>query len=95
MKNKIITRKKGTTPEHSRLAQNLKILRDIKAYVLMNPDQRFGQILSNLGVIEEEVVEDVTKRGENKRIYTTLWKNHFYEEPIEMLRRIKQSKKEK
>jgi hypothetical protein len=45
----------------SRLQDNLKILKELKRYVFENPDQRFGQILRNIGVIVDYVDENGKK----------------------------------
>lgn len=70
----------------SRLTDNLTILKRLKTYVQRNPDQRFGQILRNIGIIVDYIPE-----GE----HAPHWSNHFNEEPSTMLERMKQTKKGK
>ena len=69
----------------TRKETNLEILRQLAHYVKMNPDQRFGQILRNTGVINDTW---------NPQTQSVDWNNHFNEEPQETLKRIKQTKKE-
>jgi hypothetical protein len=68
----------------SRLTDNLTILKRLATYIRRNPDQRFGQILRNTGVITTYIPE-----GE----YAPQWSNHFNEEPSTMLERMRKVKK--
>lgn len=43
----------------TRLEANLKILELIKEYLEKNPDQRFGQALVNLQILEEILVDSL------------------------------------
>lgn len=69
----------------TRKEANLEILRRIKHYITMYPDIRFGQALRNLGVIVDflDDTNDIVQ-----------WANHFYEEPTNMLERMKKQKME-
>lgn len=61
---------------------NLEILRQLKHYLTMNPDIRFGQALRNTGA----VVDFVDNDGD------VCWANHFNEEPQDTLARMKKVK---
>ena len=47
----VITRKNSQPPKNPRHEANLQILAQLLKYVDDNPDQRFGQILRNTGVV--------------------------------------------
>lgn len=64
---------------------NLEILRQLTHYIKMYPDQRFGQALVNLGVLKE----DNRLRNDSGVSYL----DPFYEEPKDMLARIRETKK--
>lgn len=63
----------------NRQEANLKILWRLSAYIMNNPDQRFGQILANLGIV---------KACRPTRDHTVDWQNGFYEESIAVLERV-------
>lgn len=69
----------------TRKEANMAILKQLKHYLTMNPDQRFGQALRNTGVIVDFMVD-----GE----YTPRWSNHFNEESDSTLERVIKTKKE-
>ena len=72
----------------TRKEANLQILAEIVNYAMINPDQRFGQILRNIGVIID--FQDPPGQGEPK------WSNHFNEESASILNRLnQQGKKDK
>lgn len=68
----------------TRKEANLQILAKLTQYVMINDDQRFGQILRNSGVIIDFVGGDYT---------APQWMNHFNEEPISMLKRMEATEK--
>jgi hypothetical protein len=75
----------------TRQEANIKILGILAEYVMANPDQRFGQILRNVGAII-----DFPGPKDPQGARDTLWMNHFNEEPVSMLERmIKEEKKGK
>ena len=61
----------------ARLDDNLAILERLRAYLLANPDQRFGQALRNLGVVDEVHSADGPP-----------WRDGFNEEPSGTLHRM-------
>jgi hypothetical protein len=71
----------------SRKSDNLEIMNRLSEYLTNNPDQRFGQALRNLGIIND--FQDPPGVGEPK------WANHFNEEPSGMLKRMDERKKTK
>lgn len=60
---------------------NLKILNEIAKYIYDNPEQRFGQILRNMGILSSTEVPDFFRV--------------FYEEPSDTLKKIEEFKKER
>ena len=68
----------------TRKQANLKILKELRAYVTHNPDQRFGQILRNIGIIVDFQAEPKEPGGWEP----VQWGNHFNEEPEHMLKRM-------
>jgi len=58
---------------------NSEILQTLKLYLDNNPQIRFSQALVNLNIIEQEL----DKQG------NLITKDPFYEEPIDVLNRIK------
>ncbi len=65
---------------------NRKLIEILKAEVESQPTIRFGQLLRNIGVIIDTIPE-----GYN----TPIWQNHFYEEPDDMLARVKNTLKQR
>jgi hypothetical protein len=72
--------------KYSRVKDNLKILKRLETYIKKNPDQRFGQVLRNAGV-----VIDYFEQGQ----FTPRWSNHFNEEPANMLIRMRERRADK
>jgi hypothetical protein len=67
----------------SRQKDNLEILNRLREYVATSPDERFGQILRNIGIINDY-------RDEEDGLHK--WANHFNEEPSDMLKRMDERK---
>ena len=63
----------------TRKEANMEIVRLLVNYINDNPDQRFGQILRNVGVVVDYWNEQEMKKD---------WMNHFNEEPQAMLDRM-------
>ena len=63
---------------------NAEILGMLADYITENPDQRFGQILRNTGVVVDYQEVDVADNGTT----LTKWTNHFNEEPDVTLKRM-------
>lgn len=63
----------------SRKEANMEIIRLLVNYINENPDQRFSQVLLNLGA----VTYDMTLPG------ASVWLNEFYKEPLAVLERMK------
>jgi hypothetical protein len=70
----------------TRKEANLQILAKLTQYAMLNDDQRFGQILRNVGVII-----DFQEPGSND--FTPRWTNHFNEESTQMLNRVEKTLK--
>jgi hypothetical protein len=64
----------------TRKEANMEIIRLLVNCINMAPDQRFGQLLRNTGVIIDRM-----ESGDN----SPKWMNHFNEEPQAMLERMK------
>jgi hypothetical protein len=73
-----------------RQKHNLLILWRLLRYVAANPDQRFGQVLRNTGVIVD--FQRPTQPGLWSEVE---WMNHFNEEPAKMLERMNKTQREK
>lgn len=69
----------------NRKASNLEIMDRLSEYFSKYPDMRFGQALLNLGIVE------IFECPNTDKLY---WKNAFYEESKEILKRIEEIKKE-
>lgn len=69
----------------SRQYYNMIILWRLALYIRKNPDQRFGQILRNIGVVKDYMAD-----GE----WTPRWTNHFNEEPKSIVERMDAVQKE-
>jgi hypothetical protein len=65
---------------------NIQILAKLTTYVMLNDDQRFGQILRNIGVI-------VDFMGMDRLDGHVQWSNHFNEESTSILSRMEQTEK--
>lgn len=65
----------------TRKEANWELLNMLSVYLMANPEIRFGQALTNLRIVEGKDSFD--------------WKNHFYEEPADMLARVKMLKEVK
>lgn len=65
----------------NRQKANLAILERLYEYIVQNPDQRFGQILRNTGI----VLDTRAKFGDNVE---NIWVNGFYEESDSVLKRM-------
>lgn len=63
----------------SRQDMNLQILNILKDYIYQYPDQRFGQILRNIGIVKTEI---------SNKTSNTYFTNIFYEEPKQTLKRM-------
>jgi len=74
----------------TRIRANIRILHKLAKYILSHPDQRFGQILRNTGLIVD--FQKPAKPGEFSPVE---WMNHFNEEPDVMLIRMHNTEKEK
>ena len=68
-----------SNPEYTNLRElsNNELLKLLTQYLQNNPDQRFGQALSNLGIVE--IVHST---------HGTMWQNEFYTESTELLTRV-------
>ena len=75
----------------TRQTANRAIILKIARYIEENPDQRFGQILRNIGVIIDFQRPPRTPEGWNE----VEWMNHFNEESDKMLERMNKLEKEK
>jgi hypothetical protein len=62
----------------TRKEANVEIVRLLLNYINMNPEQRFGQVLMNLKIVQRD-----NKSG--KLV------NNFYEEPEKTLERVKET----
>jgi hypothetical protein len=71
----------------TRKEANLQILGRLIQYALDAPDQRFGQILRNSGMIVD--FQDPPGEGEPK------WFNHFNEESESILKRMEEAAKQR
>lgn len=65
---------------------NLEILAHLLEYVEENPDQRFGQILRNIGVVVDVGVRDSSKPERETPDY--YWVRGIHEESQKVLERI-------
>jgi len=65
----------------TRLQANKKLLKILKELVINNPDQRFSQVLQNLGFVKPS--RPVRDLGMIE------WQNEFYLESEELLKRVK------
>lgn len=66
----------------NRKEANMEIIRLLVNYINMCPDQRFGQVLRNAGVIID---------WRDEELHIIKWNNHFFEEPREMLTRVQKT----
>lgn len=82
---------KLSRPDNSRLAINLEILKRLKKYAKENPDQRFGQILRNLGAVKEIGVRDSSQEEYETPDY--YWERGVFEESIATLVRMEKIKR--
>ena len=69
-----------STQKKTRLDYNIEILTELTLFFSKNPDQRFGQALANLGIVD-------TQHGPHSGILK--WENEYYTESEETLNRIK------
>ena len=67
----------------SRKQLNLEVLDELRDYICKNPEQRFGQALRNVGIVDTICFRD--NIPELDGVYFT---NIFYEEPEITLKRI-------
>jgi len=67
-------------PKSSRQKANRELVKILHAYVEAQPDVRFSQLLRNLDMVEEDRGKDGLVLG---------WKNEFYREPEDILKRVK------
>lgn len=86
-----ITRSKSQPPKNPRHEANLQILAQLLKYVDENPDQRFGQILRNTGVVVEVGVRDSNQEEWETPDY--YWARGVHEEPIATLARMELNKR--
>jgi len=90
MEYRVEKNKNLTEFDLKRIEDNEEILKLIKKYMKDNPQQRFGQVLKNLGVLERELVQ---KRGmedwESGELYIS--NNLVHDEPEIILERIKKA----
>ena len=68
----------------TRLEANQKILKIIQKVVNNYPDLRFGQILWKLGILEHKYKKPTKMDECNYEV-----RDPFYDEPVEILKRIK------
>jgi hypothetical protein len=62
----------------TRKEANMEIVRLLLNFINMNPEQRFGQILMNLNIVQRD--------NESGKLV-----NNFYEEPEKTLERVKET----
>jgi hypothetical protein len=62
----------------TRKEANIEIVRLLLNYINMNPEQRFGQVLMNLKIVQRD--------NESGKLV-----NNFYEEPEKTLERVKET----
>jgi hypothetical protein len=62
----------------TRKEANVEIVRLLLNYINMNPEQRFGQVLMNLKIVQRD--------NESGKLV-----NNFYEEPEKTLERVKET----
>ena len=95
------TRKKSNAPNTSnkpktlsnpRQDANVDILAHLFNYIVRNPDQRFGQILRNTGVVVDVGVRDSAQAEWETPDY--YWARGVHEEPMATLARMESVKKE-
>lgn len=73
-------------PKSERQSTNLQILARLLKYVEEHPNQRFGQILLNTGVVDSIGVKDSSLPEHEMPTY--YWKDGFYEESFKTLVRM-------
>lgn len=66
---------------------NMTLLEILKGYLTDNPDIRFGQALVNLNALEDDFMATKTQ------VWGRVYKDPFYEEPQETLKRVKETYK--
>ena len=63
-----------------RLKENRILIENLKTLVEKHPEQRFSQILLNFGFVKQ------VKSPNEEKLY---WKNEFYIEPDDVIKRLK------
>lgn len=87
----LFVRKNNQPPKNPRHEANLQILAQLLKYADDNPDQRFGQILRNTGVVVDVGVRDSAQQEwETPEYY---WMRGIHEEPIATLARMELNKR--
>ena len=89
--NYIESRETHKIPKNPRQEANFHILAILLNYVEKNPDQRFGQVLRNTGVVVDVGVKDSSQHDWDSPDF--YWVRGIHEEPMATLARMEATKR--